>query len=84
MKATFVDLRKRSGKIIDALNRSEAITVYYRGQPKAIMRPIRRKSAKPPRSVKSHPSFGMWANRREMVNPGRYVKKIRTRSTRVV
>ena len=59
MKATFVDLRKRSGEIIDALNRNEAVTVYYRGKPKAVMRPIAKAPEKPARSVKHHASFGM-------------------------
>ena len=79
MKATFVDLRKRSGDIIDALNRNEAITVYYRGKPKAIMRPITKKSSKASRSVKDHRSFGMWADRADLADVAAYVKKIRTR-----
>ena len=79
MKATFVDLRKRSGDIIDALNRNEAITVYYRGKPKAIMRPITKKSSRASGSVKNHRAFGMWADRAEMADVTAYVKKIRTR-----
>lgn len=81
MKATFVDLRKRSGEIIDALNRNEAITVYYRGRPKAVMRPIARPSAKGKPSVKSHASFGMWADRADMADVAKYVKQIRAGRT---
>lgn len=75
MKATFVDLRKRSGEIIDALNRNEAVTVYYRGKPKAVMRQIAKAPEKPARSVKHHASFGMWADRDDMADVAKYVKK---------
>ncbi len=81
MKATFVDLRKRSSDIIDALNRNEAVTVYYRGRPKAIMRPITKKTSRASGSVKDHRSFGMWADRADMADVTAYVKKIRTRHT---
>ncbi len=79
MKATFVDLRKRSGEIIDAINRNETVTVYYRGKPKAIMRPLAKTTGKPARSSKQHPAFGMWADRKDMTDVTNFVKKIRMR-----
>ena len=39
MKASFVDLRKKSGEIIRALHRNEQVTVLYRGKPAAVMQP---------------------------------------------
>jgi hypothetical protein len=84
MKATFVDLRKRSGEIIGALNRNEAVTVYYRGKPKAIMRPLTKRSGKAMHSVRHHPSFGMWADRTDLADAVNHVRKIRTRYPRAV
>ena len=40
MEASFVDLRKKSKEIINAINRKEKVTVLYRGKPAAIMNPI--------------------------------------------
>ena len=40
MKASFVDLRKKSVQILRALYRGEEVTVHYRGRPKAVMQPI--------------------------------------------
>jgi hypothetical protein len=40
MEASFVDLRKKSKEIINAINRKEKVTVLYRGKPAAIMSPI--------------------------------------------
>ena len=40
MKASFVDLRKKSAEIIRALERNEPVTVLYRGRAKAIMQPV--------------------------------------------
>ena len=80
MKASFVDLRKKSGEIIKALKSNEPITVLYRGKPAAIMKPINAESSKPSCKAADHDAFGMWsdvddldvaANVREM-RRGRY------------
>ena len=61
MEASFVDLRKKSKEIINALNRKEKVTVLYRGKPAAIMNPINTASEPPALSASQHDAFGMWA-----------------------
>ena len=61
MEASFVDLRKKSKEIINALNRKEKVTVLYRGKPAAIMNPINTTSETTQLSASKHKAFGMWA-----------------------
>lgn len=61
MEASFVDLRKKSKEIINALNRKEKVTVFYRGKPAAIMNPVNTSSETPALSASQHAAFGMWA-----------------------
>ncbi len=75
MKASFVDLRKKSAQILRALDRNETVTVYYRGRPKAIMRPVN--SDSPPARVEDHPACGMWADRDDLRNVAGHVRKLR-------
>jgi antitoxin (DNA-binding transcriptional repressor) of toxin-antitoxin stability system len=75
MKATFVDLRKKSAQIIRALNRNETITVYYRGRPKAVMTPIA--TAKPRMRAADHPACGMWADREDMKDVHKWLRNLR-------
>jgi hypothetical protein len=63
VKASFVDLRRKSAAIIRALQRKEPVTVLYRGVPAAIMQPIDRLPDEPIGSVKNHAAFGIWADR---------------------
>ncbi len=63
MKASFVDLRKRSSQIIRALGRNESVTLFYRGKPAAIMQPIGDRGDEPALRAKDHPAFGLWADR---------------------
>ncbi len=77
MKASFVDLRKKSAEIIRALERNEKITVYYRGRPKAVMLPIGREHRRPLSKAKDDPTFGMWADREDMKDVAGYVRKLR-------
>ena len=77
MKASFVDLRKKSAQIIRALDRNEKITVYYRGRPKAVMLPISTEVEKPAIKAEDHPAFGMWADRDDMKDVAGYVRRLR-------
>ena len=77
MKASFVDLRKKSAEIIRALERNEKITLYYRGRPKAIMLPIGREHRRPVAKAQDDPTFGMWADRDDMKDVAGYVRKLR-------
>ena len=61
MEASFVDLRKKSKEIINALNRKEKVTVLYRGKPAAVMNPINTVAEASELSASQHAAFGMWA-----------------------
>ena len=77
MKATFVQLREKSSEIIRALNRSESITVFYRGKAKAIMRPLSADDTAGRCSAMAHPAFGLWADRTDQADPVGYVQTLR-------
>ncbi len=77
MRASFVDLRKKSGEIIRALNRTEQITLLYRGRPKAIMRPIANEGEPVVCKTKDHPAFGLWADREDLQDVAAHVRKLR-------
>jgi hypothetical protein len=77
MKASFVDLRKKSGEIIRALHRNESVTVLYRGKPAAIMQPIGGQTGRPVIKAADHPAFGLWADRDDMTNVAAHVRDLR-------
>jgi antitoxin (DNA-binding transcriptional repressor) of toxin-antitoxin stability system len=77
VKATFVDLRKKSGQIIRALKRNESVTIYYRGEPTAVMQPVVSQPVEGTCSARSHPAFGMWSKRRDLQDPAAYVRRLR-------
>jgi antitoxin (DNA-binding transcriptional repressor) of toxin-antitoxin stability system len=77
MKASFVDLRKKSAEIIQALDRNEKITILYRGRPKAIMQPIAGQENAPAVKAKDHPAFGLWADRDDLKDVTAHVRELR-------
>lgn len=77
MHASFVDLRKKSAEIFRALSRNEKVTVLYRGKPAAVMLPIPASKASDDTGAESHPAFGMWADRDDIVDATAHVRKLR-------
>lgn len=77
MKASFVDLRKKSSEVIRALHRNEQVTVLYRGKPAAIMQPIGGQVDKPVVKAADHPAFGLWADRDDMADVTAHVRELR-------
>lgn len=77
MKASFLDLRKKSTSILSALDRNETVTVLYRGRPKAIMQPIGGSAEVKAGPTRKHPAFGLWADRRDMKDVAAYVRRLR-------
>lgn len=76
MKATFLDLRKRSREIARALDQNQSVMLFYRGKPKGMIVP----ASKPPEkgiSVMSHRAFGMWRDRVEMKHVRGAVARLR-------
>jgi antitoxin (DNA-binding transcriptional repressor) of toxin-antitoxin stability system len=77
MKASFVDLRKKSSEVIRALHRNESVTVLYRGEPAAVMQPINAQADKPLIKTADHPAFGLWADRDDMTDVAAHVRGLR-------
>jgi hypothetical protein len=76
MRASFVDLRKKSGEILKALERNERVTVLYRGRVKAVMQPLAGQGRRAGK-VKDHPAFGLWAGRDDLKDVAAYVANLR-------
>jgi hypothetical protein len=77
MRASFVDLRKKSRQIIDALRRKEEVTVYYRGKPAAVMRPLADGGGEETVRASDHPAFGMWTDREDMTDVAAHIRDLR-------
>lgn len=75
MKATVLDLRRNLGKILEAIERNETVTLSKRGREIALIVP--RKEAREPLSLRDSPAFGLWKDRADMANPSEYVRRIR-------
>ena len=75
MKMTFLELRRDPAKLMEALERNEEVTLSRRGREVARVIPSGQPAAVP--DVKSHPAFGMWADRQDMGDPAAYVRNLR-------
>ena len=60
--------------VLHALDRSESVTIYYRGKEKAILKPSRRRTEI---SVTEHAAFGMRRDRKDMADVDAYVRNLR-------
>lgn len=77
MKASFVDLRKKSSEIIQALKRHERVTLLYRGKPAAIMQPVHGEGGDATGSARDHAAFGLWSDRQDMEHVAKHVRDLR-------
>ena len=77
MKASFVDLRKKSGEIIRALRRKERVTVFYRGEPAAVMHPVDEADEPERKRTSEHAAFGLWADRDDLPDVAAHVRRLR-------
>ena len=77
MKASFVDLRKKSREVIRALKRNERVTVLYRGKPAAVMHPIAGERGEAAVKAEDHPAFGIWADREDLKDVTAHVRQLR-------
>jgi hypothetical protein len=76
MKATILDLRRRMGEILKALERNEPVTILYRGRRKGILYPAGHVNRKK-RPIIEHEAFGMWKDREDMKDVDAYVRRLR-------
>ncbi len=83
MKATILDLRRRMGEILKALDRNEPVTIFHRGRKKGILYPARpgerRRGA-----LAEHEAFGMWKDRRDFQDVDAVVRRMRQGRSRAV
>lgn len=77
MRASFVDLRKRSREIINALRRKEEVTVLYRGKPTAVLKPLSDEHGAGTTSALDHEAFGIWADHAGLVDVSAHVRGLR-------
>ncbi|HUW61591.1 MAG TPA: hypothetical protein VMZ06_11335 [Candidatus Bathyarchaeia archaeon] len=75
MKATFLDLRRRPGKIMEAIERKEKVTLSKRGQ--VVAKIVPQEQEERPWDLKKTGAFGLWKDRGDMKDPGQYVRKMR-------
>ncbi len=75
MIASILDLRRRMGDVLRALDRNEEVTIMYRGKKKAVLIPAAEKEKTTP--VSEHSAFGMWAERDDLKNVPEYVRSLR-------
>jgi len=76
MKATALDLRRRTKEIIDALDRGESVTLTYRGEEKGTIVPARKKRR---RSITEFEFFWMWKDNPEVEDVEGYIRRLRER-----
>jgi len=74
MKASILDLRRHMSRILKALDRNEEVVLTYRGQEKATIVPTGQGTKE---DVKSHPAFGIWADREDLADVKQVVRDIR-------
>lgn len=75
MKATILDLRRNPGKILEAIERNETVTLSRRGEEIAYIVP--KTKVKGEISLKDSPAFGIWKDRQDMRDPVAYVRRVR-------
>lgn len=75
MKATFLDLRRRPGKILEAVERGEKVVVSKRGRVVAVIVPP--ETEREPWDLKKTGAFGIWKDRDDMRDPSAYVRNMR-------
>ena len=77
MKASFVDLRKKSNEILRAIDRNEPVTILYRGRVKAVMQPAAQTRQRGGPKAADHAAFGLWAQRTDLKDVAAHVRKLR-------
>lgn len=75
MKMTFLELRRDPAKLMEALERNEEVTISRRGCEIARVIPSGRSEVAA--ELRSHPAFGMWADRSDLDDPAARVRALR-------
>lgn len=67
------DLRSKIGRVIKRIRKGEEVTVTYRGEPVAIMKPV----SKGEKRAFDPIGFGMWAGRQDLKNVEEWIRERR-------
>lgn len=74
MVVTAKDLRLKTSQILKKVQQVGSVTVTLRGKPIARLTALGRKTVM---RAADHPSFGMWADRKDMKDVEAWLRKIR-------
>ena len=77
MKVTTKSLRTRAREILDCVDRGEAVTITYRGKPRARLIGIEPEKEEHKLNAQELPVFGMWNDREELTDIDSYVRGLR-------
>ena len=77
MKASAKDLRYKTKEIIAALERGEEVLLTYRGEEKAKIISVSKKSYKSRDRTEGSPLFGIWRGNEKVANVDAYLDKVR-------
>ncbi|MBW1921761.1 MAG: type II toxin-antitoxin system prevent-host-death family antitoxin [Deltaproteobacteria bacterium] len=77
MKASAKDLRYKTKEIIAALERGEEVLLTYRGEEKAKIISVSKKSLKGRARIEERPLFGIWRANEKVANVDAYLDKVR-------
>ncbi len=72
MVISIRQLRTSTKEILSAVTRGEEVVITNRG--KACAKIV---TAETKKTLKDHPAFGMWKDRKDMKNPSEYVHNMR-------
>lgn len=75
VKITLLEMRRNPGKIVEAIERNETVTLSKRGKDIARIVPLARTASK--LSLRDDPAVGIWDDRSDMTNPTAYVRNAR-------
>ena len=76
MKATLLELRRQTNKVVEAIDKNQKVTLTRRGKTFAVISPA--KSGGKGLRVIDHPAFGMHADSQGKKDVLDYMKKIRS------
>ena len=76
MKASILDLRRKTSEIIKALERNESVTILYRGRKKGVIHPAGQEK-ETLQTITEHPAFGMWRDRTDLEDVPKVVRNLR-------
>jgi len=74
MDISFLDLRRKPSRILEALKRRETVTISRRGRAVARVLPV---DSEATQLTAEHPAFGMWADRADMENVDIKLRELR-------